>query len=287
MRISAPAKINLGLRILRKRTDGFHDLDTVFLRIGWADELRYEPAPSDTMTCSDASLPTDAGNLCMQALEAVRSVAAGLQDGGIRIHLDKKVPYGAGLGGGSADAAVCLRAVNELLEAGLSEVDLHRLASALGSDVPFFLVESGVARGTGRGEVLSPLSFPSALRNTWLVVVVPPVHISTAEAYRGVRPDDANSGDLAELVLHGSLNDWKTDLVNDFESHLFANHPELADLKTDLLEAGAGYAAMSGSGSAVFGVFATEKAALDAVFGLDADAQTWVGRSDAAVNRPN
>ena len=283
MTISAAAKINLGLRVLRKRNDGFHDLDTVFLRIGWSDVLRFELAPVDSMTCSDAALPTDGRNLCMQAIGAVRSAARGTNNVGVRIHLQKILPYGAGLGGGSADAAVCLRAVNKLLEAGLSDTDLHDLASDMGSDIPFFLRKSGVARGSGRGEMLSPLPFPEALRNTWLLVAVPPVHISTAEAYRGVRPDDTSDRDLSDVVSHGSLNDWKTGLVNDFESHLFARHPELAALKANLLESGAGYAAMSGSGSAVYGVFSSEEDAIKAESGVGSDAKTWVGRSDAGV----
>lgn len=283
MTLLAPAKINLGLRILRKRSDGFHDLETVFLRIGWNDEIRFDSAPSDTMTCSNPSLPVDEDNLCLQAVKAVRS-AGGAATGGLHVHLEKNLPFGAGLGGGSSDAATCLQAANDHLKAGLDESRLHELAAELGSDVPFFLMESGIALGTGRGEVLRAMPFPEALKDTWMVVAVPQVHISTAEAYRGIRPNDREEGALPGLVAEGSLAQWRQGLVNDFEAHLFESHPQLARLKSDLREAGADYAAMSGSGSAVFGVFTGEQEAFDVAQSFGSEMRTWVGRSDAGVN---
>lgn len=281
--IPAPAKINLGLRILRKRPDGFHDLETVFLRIGWADEIRMETAAELSMTCSAPNLPVDGSNLCMRAVQAVLDEIPGEQRPGLRLHLLKNLPFGAGMGGGSSDAAVCLSAANRLLDAGLAAAQLHSLAASLGSDVPFFLLEGGVALGTGRGEILEPLPFPAALQETWLVVAVPPVHISTAEAYTGIRPDASGEGTVRTLVSDGTLAEWQESLINDFEQHLFDAHPRLAALKAGLLEAGAGYAAMSGSGSAVFGVFMHHDDALRAIQALDENIRAWVGPSDGGV----
>lgn len=282
MVVSAHAKINLGLHVLRRRPDGFHDLETVFLRIGWADQLRFTRASDVSMTCSDASLPTDEGNLCVKAVRAVESATSGPDGRGVHIHLDKHVPHGAGLGGGSSDAAVCLNAVRTLWQSDLSDADLNGLAASLGSDVSFFL-GSPVALGTGRGEELTPMSFPPALADRWLAVVVPPFGISTAEAYSGVRPDDQDRADLPALMASPDLDRWQSGLVNDFEPHLFKAHPALAHLKAHLYDSGAGYAAMSGSGSAVFGVFDREEEARLAVATLHHDHRVWVGRCDAAL----
>ena len=283
MTLSAHAKINLGLRILRKRADGFHDLETAFLRIGWADTLTMTLAEHTMMTCSDPSLPVDESNLCLRAVRAVQQAMPDALHTGLHVDLQKNLPFGAGLGGGSSDAASCLKAANAMLAAGLSAQRRHELAAAIGSDVPFFLMESGVALGTDRGTVLSPMAFPKALHGAWLVVAVPPVHVSTAEAYAGIRPDDEQEGELEALVSGGSLAEWKERLVNDFEPHLFEAQPALAALKSNLLGAGAGYAAMSGSGSAVFGVYQTEDEARSAANGLATTIRTWVGPSDAGI----
>ena len=282
MVVSAHAKINLGLHVLRRRPDGFHDLETVFLRIGWADQLRFNRAGDVSMTCSDVSLPTDESNLCIRAVRAVEAATSGPDGRGVHIHLDKHIPHGAGLGGGSSDAALCLKAVRTLWQSDLSDAELHGLAASLGSDVPFFL-GSPVALGTGRGEELTPMPFPVALRGRWLAVIVPPFGISTAEAYSGVRPDDQDRADLSAIMASPDLGRWRADLVNDFESHLFDAHPALAHLKAHLIHCGAGYAAMSGSGSAIFGVFSQEEDAKRSVAALSDEHRCWVGPSDAAA----
>jgi len=288
---SACAKINLGLHVLRKRDDGFHDLETVFLRIGWADRISFAYADALSMSCSDPSLPTDDSNLCMRAARAVIDAAGSAAHfehdvpSGLAMHLEKNVPHGGGLGGGSSDAATCLRAANEHIGSPLSSGQLHELASSLGSDIPFFLDSGGVALGTGRGEVLESIPFPNALRDTWLVVVAPGIGISTAEAYGGIVPNDDDRPDLTALVQHGSLTDWRRELVNDFEASLFPHQPEVVDLKKGLYEAGAGYAAMSGSGSAVFGVFLSEGDARKASASFAAGARHWMGRSDAGIKK--
>ncbi len=260
----APAKINLGLHVLRKRPDGFHDLETVFLRIPWADALSARPAPRLSLTCSDASLSTNETNLVMKAARLLA------QEYGVRagaaLHLDKRLPYGAGLGGGSSDAAATLRLLVDLWDLQAPEETLRRLAAALGSDVPFFLGPAA-AYATGRGERLTPLldaeGTPYRLPFA-LVVVVPPVHVATAAAYRLVRPRATERPDLRTLVASNDLARWRAALVNDFEDPVFAAYPSVRAVKALLLEAGAGYAALSGSGAAVFGVFEAQAQVLAA-----------------------
>lgn len=276
---TAPAKINLGLHVLRKRSDGYHDLETVFLRIGWADRLRVASADDLRMTCSDPTLPTDDRNLCMQAAHLLEKTYA--VDQGATIHLEKIVPHGAGLGGGSSDAATTLLLLNELWQLHLPTAALHPLAAQLGSDVPFFL-ESAAAYGTGRGEVLTALLHPTTQEPYRLpyplVVIVPDVHVSTADAYRNVRPHAVDRPDLRMLVGSNDLAAWRTTLVNDFEASVFAQYPLLATRKQDLLNQGARYAVMSGSGSALFGVFPDEATAQRAQAAFaDRSMRTWMG----------
>ena len=277
----ASAKLNLGLHVLKRRPDGFHQLETVFLPIGWADEITAAPTPqlADAdlrfeLTTSDPALPTDSGNLVVRAALALAN-HLGLEPTG-RVHLDKRVPYGAGLGSGSSDAAAALRLCAELWNVDVPEADLHEIASALGSDVPFFLL-NGAAHATGRGEILTPLLDADGAPYRcpfWIVVAVPPVHVSTAEAYSHVQPSEANRPDLVELVTSNDLERWRRQLVNDFEAPIAARHPEIARALTTLRER-AGYAVMSGSGSAVFGVFEAESSAREAVASLG-DVRVWI-----------
>lgn len=263
----APAKLNLGLHILRRRPDGFHQLETVFLPIGWADALTAEPGPPLELTTSDPALPTDSGNLVIRAALAL-AAHLGIEPSG-RLHLDKRVPYGAGLGSGSSDAAAALRLCAELWDVDVPEADLHQIASSLGSDVPFFLLE-GAAHATGRGEILTPLLDADGAPYQcpfWIVVAVPEVHVSTAEAYGLVQPTDTNRPDLVDLIRSNDLARWRDELVNDFEAPIAARHPEIARALATLRDQ-AGYAALSGSGSAVFGVFDAEAAARDAASAL-------------------
>ena len=258
----APAKLNLGLHVLRKRPDGFHDLETVFLRIPWADGLTARPAEQITLHCSDSSLTTDETNLVMKAALGLAE-AAGVE-AGAALHLDKRLPHGAGLGGGSSDAAATLGLLADFWRLDVPDETLHTLALVLGSDVPFFLGPDA-AYATGRGEILTPLHDPATgavYRLPYsLVVVVPPVRVSTAEAYARIHPHDADRPDLRTLVASNDLARWRAELVNDFEKPIFEYYPQIRTVKEALLEAGAGYAAMSGSGSAVFGVFEEEDAA--------------------------
>ena len=271
----APAKLNLGLHVLRRRADGFHDLDTVFLPIGWADEVRAAPADALSLSTSDPALPTDDGNLVVQAARAL-AAHAGIEPRA-RLRLDKRVPYGAGLGSGSSDAAATLRLLAEVWSLDVAEADLHALALDLGSDVPFFL-DGHPARATGRGERLEPLVDADGHPYRcpfWLVVAVPDVHVSTAEAYGLVTPRDDNRPALAAAVVSNDLERWRAEVANDFLAPVEAAHPEIAAVRRALVAGGAGYASLSGSGSAVFGAFEREadaRAAAEALPGC----RVWV-----------
>ena len=257
----APAKLNLGLRVLRKRPDGYHDLETVFVPIGWADRLEAGPgAPGPSaaglrLTCSDPDLPTGDGNLVVRAARAL--AAYGGVEPRAHLVLDKRVPYGAGLGGGSSDAAAALQLLVDLWGLNVPEAHLLGLAAGLGSDVPFFL-HGFPALATGRGERLTRLLGAGGTPwrcPFWLVVAVPQVHVSTAEAYRAVTPDASARPALAAAVVSDDLARWRREVANDFEGPVVARYPAVGAARDALLRSGAGYASMSGSGSAVFGAF--------------------------------
>lgn len=275
MHTHAPAKINLGLHVLRRRPDGFHDVETVMLPIGWRDTLTVVPARPFRFTCSDASLPTDGRNLCVRAAEAL-AAAAGVEPRG-HLHLDKHIPHGAGLGGGSSDAAHALRLLAEFWGLAPEPGELHGLAAALGSDVPFFLLDEAMI-ATGRGERLAPLASEPYRLPYALTVVMPPVRVSTAEAYGLVRPNDRARPDLGAIVRSNDLEWWRRELVNDFEAPVAARHPEIRAARQRLQEAGAGFVAMSGSGAAVFGVFEqAEDARRAAEAAEESGHRAWVG----------
>lgn len=278
----APSKVNLGLHVLRRRRDGFHDIATVLLPIGWCDTLRLVPSDDFRFTCSDPALPTDERNLCVRAALALAGWA-GIEPHGT-LHLEKRVPHGAGLGGGSSNAAHTLRLLAEHWSLDVHAADLHELAAALGSDVPFFL-HDGPMLATGRGEVLEPLDYVLPYD---LVVVMPQVSVGTAEAYGLVEPEAHDRPDLAAIVRSNDLERWQRELVNDFEAPILVRHAEIAQARRMLLEAGAGYAALSGSGAAVFGVFECGEEATSA--GLEATAagfRVWQGTAGGYGEQSN
>jgi 4-diphosphocytidyl-2-C-methyl-D-erythritol kinase len=246
----APAKINLGLHILRKRQDGFHDLESVFLRIGWSDTLSAELADGLSLTCTDPSVPTDDENLVLRAAHCLRDSAG--SHSGARLHLDKHIPSGAGLGGGSSDAASTLMLLEGLWNLDVKPDELARIGASIGSDVPFFL-GGKAALVRGRGEIIEPLpqyDFPFSL-----VVVKPEISVPTREAYQQVVPRSIDRLALKEVVTSNDPDRWRRELVNDFEVSVFATYPGLSQLKAALYRSGALYASLSGSGSAVFGVY--------------------------------
>ena len=254
------AKINLGLQVLRKRTDGFHDIRSVMLPIPLYDALEVvlddSLAPGEMrFDRSGIPVPGDASSdLCVKAVEQVR----GLRElPGLRMHLHKVVPTGAGLGGGSSDAAHTLLLLNKLLDLRLSPEELHSIATKLGSDCPFFL-QHGAQLAEGRGEVLSPVNID--LADHWLVLVNPGIHVPTAEVYGNMRLRSQHE-DLRQLIS-SPISAWQGTVVNDMEEYVFAKYPAIGAIKKELLSIGAEYAAMSGSGASVFGIFSKKPVGL-------------------------
>jgi 4-diphosphocytidyl-2-C-methyl-D-erythritol kinase len=241
IRLTAYAKVNLYLEITGKRPDGYHTLSTLFQTISLGDKLTFSAADDLSLTCSDPTLPVDERNLVMRAAIRLRDVLK--EKRGARIHLEKAVPMGAGLGGGSADAAATFKGLLKLWGRRLSVSAARRLAVQLGADVPFFL-QGGLCYATGVGDVLKP---QKPLPKIWMILVWPGFGVSTKEAYAKVSLPFADPPILRSA-------DPRESLFNRFESVVFPDHPELPQLKQDLLAAGAVGALMSGSGSAVFGL---------------------------------
>ncbi|MEY3918630.1 MAG: 4-(cytidine 5-diphospho)-2-C-methyl-D-erythritol kinase, partial [Bacteroidota bacterium] len=234
------AKINIGLFITKKRKDGFHDLETCFFPVPWTDILEITPASEFSFSSSGLEISgAIENNLCYRAYELLRQDHAFPP---VHIHLHKIIPMGAGLGGGSSDAAFTLMGLRDLFQLPLTNEDLQPYAAKLGSDCAFFL-SNQVAFGKGKGDVLSPID--ASLKGKFLVLLYPAVGISTAEAYAGVTPAKAPV-DLRKAILKA---DWKETISNDFEKSIFPHYPLLASLKEEMYTLGASYAAMSGSGS--------------------------------------
>ncbi len=259
MTIHAYAKINLGLRILRRRPDGYHDLETVFHQVRMFDQLEMRLHENAIAISTDLEdLPTDESNLCVRAAHLLRDLT-GTRDGA-EIVLRKNIPMGAGLGGGSADAAATLKGLVRLWNLDVSPTELRSLALSIGSDVPFFL-SGGSAYATGRGEVLEPLSLNVP---HWIIVVIPPVHVSTAWAYKNLKkPAPSMQADLRHILAEQLNNPegLRANLQNDFEEIVFEAHPEIKGAKELMLREGADFALMSGTGASVFGFARSEAAA--------------------------
>lgn len=274
-RVEAPAKVNLALRVTGRRPDGYHDLETLFQSVDLCDDVVVELAARGTeLEVIGAELGPPEENLAFRAAEAYRALVPRAR--GVRVTLHKRIPAGAGLGGGSSDAAAVLRCLDALHD-GAGGARLAEVAAGLGSDVPFFLRGAPLAWGTGRGEVLRPLP---PLPAGHVVIALPPVHVASGDAYgwlaaarsggaasRGVgrRATPARTsrgpGEARPDAGHGSTLDW--DVVralahNDFEEVVAARHPEVARSLVALRGAGATLALLTGSGCASFGLFAGE-----------------------------
>ena len=249
MQISAPAKINLSLRVLRKREDGFHEIETLMAPIAIRDTLDIERRDGGgiTFTCSDKTLPADGTNLVVRAALAFCSAARIAPD--VRIFLQKEIPHGAGLGGGSSDAAATLLALDALFETQLPPADLKRIAAEIGSDVPFFLARSA-AWCRGRGEIVEPCALPGALP---LLLMKPAFGVPTPWAYQRWRDSLEIPGVLYSSQAPQTLGGIS--LVNDLERPVFEKFIQLAEMKRWLIEQPEVAAAlMSGSGSTMFAV---------------------------------
>lgn len=270
--LQAHAKVNLGLLVLNKRSDGYHDIETIFQEIAWHDVVELTFAPGISMECTLPGLPVDASNLCIRAAAHLRQWTN--FEGGAHIRLVKNIPIGSGLGGGSSDAAAVLRGLNSLWETALPDDELLRLGAELGSDIPFF-IHGGTAFGSGRGEMLEHRTAGIA---NWIVVVVPPLHISSAWAYANVTPNPSSERNL-HMIFDKLPNLEFEDLdqmTNDFESAIFRQYPAIRDIKYQLQEHGALSSLMSGSGSSVFGLFDSEATARAAVEQFPIEYRTFV-----------
>jgi 4-diphosphocytidyl-2-C-methyl-D-erythritol kinase len=271
MMLQAYAKINIGLYILGKRSDGYHDLETVFHEIDLFDEINLERYKTLEMNADSILVPTDESNLCLKAasiLQKERKIKEG-----VMIQLRKNIPIGAGLGGGSSDAAAVLRGLNDLWKLKLSNNQLRTIAGQIGSDVPFF-IEGGNAYASGRGEILEHFSLDIPF---WIAVVTPLIHISTTWAYSHLKLQrDGKETELRTKIAKQISNSKKlaTFLQNDFEQSTIEIFPEIGTIKKKLKDMGAVFSLMSGSGSSVFGFFESEKKALDALGSFPKNYQT-------------
>ena len=263
------AKINLGLNIVSKRPDGYHNLETVFYPIPLTDalEIKYmdEKFPSESpcdlkITGKDVDC-NEEDNLVIKAYQLL---AADFQLPRVHAHLVKRIPTQAGLGGGSSDAAYMIRLLDERFRLNIGIPEMERYAAKLGADCAFFIT-ADPSYAEGIGDVLMPVDVPGAgLGGYYLAVVKPSVAVSTRDAYAAIVPK--TPAKYCRDIVRQPIETWKDELVNDFEAPIFAMHPELAAIKQSLYDAGAVYAAMSGSGSALFGIFREQPTGLEKEF---------------------
>ena len=246
-------KINLGLHILKKRADGFHDLETVFYPVALHDALEIVQNPSRNIdiefTASGLEIPSPAEqNICVKAYHLIKKDKPELP--AVKMHLHKAIPTGAGLGGGSSNGAFTLILLNKKFNLGLSEDQLLHYALQLGSDCPFF-IKNQPCYATGRGEKLEALDIN--LSDFKIVLVNPRIHVDTGHAFSKILPD--NQRNSIKDIIKTPVDRWKNELSNDFETTVFKQHPEIKQVKEKMYQHGAVYASMSGTGSTVYGLF--------------------------------
>ena len=251
MLIFPNAKINIGLNITSKRADGYHNLESIFYPIAWRDILEIIPSKQLSFDSKGLSIPGQA-NLCLKAYELMKS-HYGINP--VSMYLHKNIPIGAGLGGGSSDAAFTLMALNTIFELGLEKDELKKMAAQLGADCPFF-IDNRPSLTSGIGELLNPIDLD--MSNYHLLVVKPDVFVSTAEAFSAIVPQTPSLSIEEEIKM--PVEKWT--LKNDFEDSIFLQYPELLEIKKSLIQSGALYASMSGSGSSIYGIF-SEKPQLE------------------------
>lgn len=283
--ISLPsfAKVNVHLRVLGRRDDGFHDIFTVFQTVSLADKLTFRTSENLNLQCDDPNIPVDGSNLILRAAAALRGRFA--IDKGAEIFLRKKIPMGGGLGGGSSNAAVALLGLARLWEITPDKEIFSELASVLGSDVPFFL-SGGTMFGSGRGTVIEEATdFESHL----MLIVTPDIHVSTASAYAGIGAETLTKEESNRILRvcrseSGSPDFYSATMANDFEATVFAAFPEIGRVKQTLVDLGARVVLMSGSGASVFAVFDKQETRQTALKALDNEVN-WRKFAVAAISR--
>lgn len=242
------AKINIGLNVVSKREDGFHNLETIFYPVKLADALEFAEAGDSRLTISGIQIDgAPENNLILKAYQLLKT---DFNLPPLQFHLHKIIPFGAGLGGGSSDAAFTLKMLNDYYNLGLSAQQLESYASQIGADCPFF-IQNKPTFATGIGNKFHDIELN--LSNYEIVILKPNISVSTPEAYKNVIP--RNPKFRLTQIIKTPVEDWKNLIVNDFEKSVFAKYPQIAELKQLLYDFGANYASMSGSGSAVFGIF--------------------------------
>jgi 4-diphosphocytidyl-2-C-methyl-D-erythritol kinase len=247
------AKINLGLNVVEKRIDGYHNIETIFLPIELEDALEIIPQKdiNNWYEWNNSGLIIDTpheNNICIKALKALRAISSDIPP--LKIHLHKHIPFGAGLGGGSADGAFMLKLLNHSFNLGLTNDQLKEIASTLGADCPFF-IDNKPSFATGIGNILTPLNID--LSTYHIGIIIPDIHVSTPEAYSKVKPCQPK----VRLIdaIQQPIEEWRDLISNDFEQSVFPLYPVIEDVKNYMYKSGAVYASMSGSGSSVFGIF--------------------------------
>ncbi|MDC0979773.1 4-(cytidine 5'-diphospho)-2-C-methyl-D-erythritol kinase, partial [Balneolaceae bacterium] len=252
------AKINLGLHVLERLPNGYHILETGFCFIEWSDRIEMRPAAQMELHMSEPTIPVDDSNLIVKALQLLQE-HAGLRDQ-YHISVDKRVPAGAGLGGGSANAAAVLRMVNKVANLGLAVAELAEVGLRIGADVPFFIHNHvGIGRGLGHEIEMCDIQ-PDA----WIVTVFPNEGSSTVEAYERVYPNPEPDFNLKKVLTEEEIEEWPFLLINDLEPGVIARIPQVGNMKDQMLDFGAEFAGMSGSGSSVFGLFHQDFVATEA-----------------------
>lgn len=277
------AKINLNLRVLGKRPDGFHELFTVFQTVSLHDSLSFSENEDIRLTCDDTSIPTDQRNLVVKAANLLKE-RSGIRLG-VSLHLKKRIPAPGGLGGGSSNAAIALIGLSKLWKLDLSADDLQTMACELGSDVPYFLI-GGTAIGSGRGTQIEPIE---DLQVPHLLIVTPNVRVSTPDAFKSLDAPNLTTSDAERILIVCRFEARKLDLLqsvltNDMEPAVFAAYPEIERVKHTLLRLGAVGAMMSGSGASVFAVFDKEETRQTALKALGNEAN-WRKFAVTAVSR--
>jgi 4-diphosphocytidyl-2-C-methyl-D-erythritol kinase len=244
-------KINLGLRVVQKRQDGYHNIETVFFPLPFHDILEMVPATGNGISFTNTGLVINgntADNLCVKAYELLRKDFPTIP--AVQLHLYKQIPAGAGLGGGSADGAFALQLLNKRFNLGLSTERLIGYALELGSDCPFFIINKPCT-ATSRGEELTPVELD--LSNYLFTIVNPGIHVSTASVFSSIKP--AIPEKPLPQIIKQPIATWRNELINDFEPGVFAQYPAIKEIKDQLYNKGAVFASMSGTGSTVYGIF--------------------------------